>query len=98
MRLEAMHDMQRGSVRVFANDTVIEDLVAQRLSGLAKALLSDVEAWRDQSVLMKPEPVQADSADVELGEAQSSSAQMTEQVTTENVTTEEVVEDDDVHS
>lgn len=98
MRLEAMHDMQRGSVRVFANDTVIEDLVAQRLSGLAKALLSDVEAWRDQSVLMKPEPVQADSSDVELGEAQSTPAQMTEQVTTENVTTEEVVEDDDVHS
>ncbi len=51
MRLEAMHDMPRGSVRVFANDTVIEDLIDHRLEGLAKALLVDVEAWREKSAL-----------------------------------------------
>jgi flagellar biosynthesis/type III secretory pathway protein FliH len=51
MRLEAVHDMQRGSVRVFANDTVVEDLVYHRLEGLAKALLIDVEAWREKSPL-----------------------------------------------
>ncbi len=51
MRLEAMHDMPRGSVRVFANDTVIEDLIDHRLEGLAKALLVDVEAWREKSPL-----------------------------------------------
>ena len=51
MRLEAVQDMQRGSVRVFANDTVVEDLVDHRLEGLAKALLIDVDAWREKSPL-----------------------------------------------
>ena len=54
MRLEAVHDMQRGSVRVFANDTVVEDLVGHRLEGLAKALLIDVDAWREKSPLAQP--------------------------------------------
>jgi hypothetical protein len=36
---------------VFANDTVVEDLVEHRLEGLAKALLVDEEAWRDKSPL-----------------------------------------------
>jgi flagellar biosynthesis/type III secretory pathway protein FliH len=54
MRLEAVHDMQRGSVRVFANDTVVEDLVDHRLEGLAKALLIDVDAWREKSTLAQP--------------------------------------------
>lgn len=51
MRLEAVHDLSPGSVRVFANDTVVEDLVAHRLEGLAQALLVDVPAWREQSTL-----------------------------------------------
>ena len=54
MRLEAVHDMQPGSVRVFANDTVIEDLVAHRLESLAHALLVDVPAWREKSPLAQP--------------------------------------------
>ena len=54
MRLEAVHDMQRGSVRVFANDTAVEDLVDHRLEGLAKALLIDVDAWREKSPLVQP--------------------------------------------
>ena len=49
MRLEAVHDMQPGSVRVFANDTVVEDLVVHRLESMAHALLVDVEAWRKNS-------------------------------------------------
>ena len=53
MRLEAVHEMQPGSVRVFANDTVVEDLVEHRLEGLARALLVDVDAWRDKSPLAK---------------------------------------------
>jgi flagellar biosynthesis/type III secretory pathway protein FliH len=53
MRLEAVPEMQIGSVRVFANDTVVEDLVEHRLEGLAKALLVDVEAYRDKSPLAK---------------------------------------------
>ena len=53
MRLEAVHDLPLGSVRVFANDTVVEDLVAHRLEGLAQALLVDVPAWREQSTLAR---------------------------------------------
>jgi flagellar biosynthesis/type III secretory pathway protein FliH len=55
MRLEAMHDMKPGSVRVFANDTVVEDLVEHRLVSLAQALQVDEAAWRDKSPLMAPE-------------------------------------------
>jgi flagellar biosynthesis/type III secretory pathway protein FliH len=51
MRLEAVPELQIGSVRVFANDTVVEDLVEHRLKGLAKALLVDVDAWREKSPL-----------------------------------------------
>ena len=53
MRLEAVHDMPRGSVRVFANDTVVEDLVQHRLEGLASALLVDVDKWREASPLVQ---------------------------------------------
>jgi flagellar biosynthesis/type III secretory pathway protein FliH len=53
MRLEAVQTLQRGSVRVFANDTVVEDLVEHRLEGLASALSVDVDAWQDQSPLAK---------------------------------------------
>jgi flagellar biosynthesis/type III secretory pathway protein FliH len=57
MRLEAIHDMKPGSVRVFANDTVVEDLVEHRLTSLANALHVDEAAWREKSPLMKPELV-----------------------------------------
>ena len=53
IRLEAVPAMQRGSVRVFANDTVVEDLVEHRLEGLARGLLVDVDAWREKSPLVK---------------------------------------------
>jgi hypothetical protein len=46
-------DLQIGSVRVFANDTVVEDLVMHRLDGLAKALLIDVDAWQEKSPLAR---------------------------------------------
>ena len=51
MRLEAVPELQIGIVRVFANDTVVEDLVEHRLEGLAKALMVDVDAWREKSPL-----------------------------------------------
>jgi flagellar biosynthesis/type III secretory pathway protein FliH len=53
MRLEAVPEMQMGSVRVFANDTVVEDLVDHRIEGLARALLVDEKAWREKSPLAK---------------------------------------------
>lgn len=55
IRLEAVPDMHMGSVRVFANDTVVEDLVLHRIEGLARALRVDVDAWRDQTSLVKRE-------------------------------------------
>jgi flagellar biosynthesis/type III secretory pathway protein FliH len=55
MRLEAVQDMQTGSVRLFANDTVIEDLVEHRLDALAESMLVDVATWKAKSALAKPE-------------------------------------------
>lgn len=52
MRLEAVHDLKPGSVRVFANDTVVEDLVENRLQALVASLQIDEAAWRKQSALL----------------------------------------------
>ncbi|MEY4316546.1 MAG: hypothetical protein RI902_354 [Pseudomonadota bacterium] len=55
MRLEAVQDLQIGSVRLFANDTVIEDLIEHRLDALAESMLVDVATWKAKSALAKPE-------------------------------------------
>jgi flagellar biosynthesis/type III secretory pathway protein FliH len=55
MRLDAVKGMKPGSVRLFANDTVVEDLVEHRLEALARSLSVDVEDWRAKSVLAQPE-------------------------------------------
>lgn len=66
MRLDAVHDMKPGSVRVFANDMIVEDLVEHRLEALARTLLIDVDGWRKQSALVKPEaPEIQDGADAQ---------------------------------
>jgi flagellar biosynthesis/type III secretory pathway protein FliH len=56
LRLEASPELQPGSVRVFANDMVVEDLIEHRLQALAKNLLLDVPSWEKQSVLVQPAP------------------------------------------
>jgi flagellar biosynthesis/type III secretory pathway protein FliH len=70
MRLDAVHDMKPGSVRVFANDMIVEDLVEHRLEALARTLLIDVDSWRKQSALVKPEAPE----DVEGMDAQADTA------------------------
>jgi hypothetical protein len=50
-----MADMKPGSVRVFANDTVVQDLVEHRLASLAQGLQVDEAAWLDKSPLLKLE-------------------------------------------
>jgi flagellar biosynthesis/type III secretory pathway protein FliH len=70
MRLEAVPDLKMGSVRVFANDTVVEDLVEHRLEGLAKALCVDVDAWREKSPLAK-EVVDVQQEEAEDGDVHS---------------------------
>jgi Flagellar assembly protein FliH len=52
MRIDAVADLKPGSVRAFANDTVVEDLVETRLTALARAMLVDEEAWAAQSPLV----------------------------------------------
>ena len=61
MRLDAVKGMKPGSVRLFANDTVVEDLVEHRLEALARSLLVDVEDWRAKSALAQPEVVAPES-------------------------------------
>jgi flagellar biosynthesis/type III secretory pathway protein FliH len=56
LRLEASPELQPGSVRVFANDMVVEDLIEHRLQALAKNLLLDVPSWEKQSALVPPVP------------------------------------------
>lgn len=56
LRLEASAELQPGSVRVFANDMVVEDLIEHRLQALAKNLLLDVPSWEKQSALVPPAP------------------------------------------
>jgi flagellar biosynthesis/type III secretory pathway protein FliH len=53
MRVEAVSELKPGSVRVFANDSVVEDLVEHRLECLARTLLVDVESWQEKSAFAK---------------------------------------------
>ena len=106
MRLEAVHDMQPGSVRVFANDTVVEDLVDNRLAAMARALHVDEAAWLEHSVLTRPvsletpvmeykTPVVEKSATAEVEEAVAETVAVEEPVQVEHMEEEE---DGDVHS
>ena len=88
MRLEAVHDMQPGSVRVFANDTVVEDLVDHRLTAMARALHVDEAAWLARSVLTRKEVVEDVVKEV--------AEEITEQPPQAEATEKE--EDGDVHS
>jgi flagellar biosynthesis/type III secretory pathway protein FliH len=52
MRIQPDPSMTRGSVRVSTDDTLIEDLMSNRLQMLAQALLSSDSAWASRSVLL----------------------------------------------
>jgi len=53
MQIQAVSTLQSGSVRVLVNDTQIEDLVQNRMQTLANSLLTQPEAWREQSVFFR---------------------------------------------
>jgi len=53
MQIQAVSTLQPGSVRVLVNDTQIEDLVQNRMQSLANSLLTQPEAWREQSVFFR---------------------------------------------
>jgi flagellar biosynthesis/type III secretory pathway protein FliH len=52
--IESDAQLQRGSVRVSVNDTVVEDLIEHRMEALARRVLAKPEAWMKQSSLMHP--------------------------------------------
>jgi hypothetical protein len=52
MQLEADAQLRPGSVRVRAQDTVVQDLIETRLEPLARRLLAQPEAWMQQSTLV----------------------------------------------
>jgi flagellar biosynthesis/type III secretory pathway protein FliH len=53
MLLEADMVLRPGSVRVRVQDTVVQDLIENRLEPLARRLLDQPEAWMQQSSLVK---------------------------------------------
>jgi flagellar biosynthesis/type III secretory pathway protein FliH len=52
LRLQADPDLRMGSVRVRYNETVVQDLIENRLEALVRPLLNDPEAWLGQSGLL----------------------------------------------
>lgn len=53
MQLEADAQLRPGSVRVRVQDSVVQDLIENRLEPLARRLLVQPEAWMQQSSLVK---------------------------------------------
>ena len=60
MRIQPDPSMTRGSVRVSTDDTLIEDLMSNRLQALAQALLNSDSTWASRSALLH-EPAAATS-------------------------------------
>ena len=52
MRIDAVETLHPGSVRVFANDAIVEDLVEHRLHALVRGLSLDESAWAARSGLL----------------------------------------------
>lgn len=52
MRLQTSPDLRPGSVRLFANDTQVQDLIEHRLQAIARNLALDTDAWQAHSVLL----------------------------------------------
>ena len=59
--LQAVQTLLPGSVRVIVNDTMVEDLVGNRLEALARGLLVQPEAWREQSPFFRQPLAQRDA-------------------------------------
>ena len=53
MRLDANDALRVGSVRLYANDTVVEDLIEHRLQAIVRSLHIDAQAWEPRSLLLR---------------------------------------------
>ncbi len=63
LRLLGDPDLRMGSVRVRYNETVVQDLIENRLEALVRPLLNDPEAWLGQSSLLNTVEVMPSSDD-----------------------------------
>ncbi len=61
LSVQAVASLQPGSVRVMINDTLVEDLVENRLEALARTLLVQPEVWREQSPFFRQPLAQRDA-------------------------------------
>ena len=53
--------MQAGSVRVISDDTQVDDLITNRLEGLAHSLLGQPEMWKEKSPFFRQPLAQRES-------------------------------------
>jgi flagellar biosynthesis/type III secretory pathway protein FliH len=63
LRLEVAQDVSTGSVRIKANDTIVEDFVQDRLSAIARQLKLDDESWQENSALLSQDTPQEPSGE-----------------------------------
>ncbi len=61
LSVQAVSSLQPGSVRAIINDTLVEDLVGNRLEALARSLLVQPEVWREQSPFFRQPLAQRDA-------------------------------------
>ena len=61
LSVQAVPSLQPGSVRVMVHDTLVEDLVGNRLEALARSLLVQPEVWREQSPFFRQPLAQRDT-------------------------------------
>lgn len=66
------NNLHQGSIRVRSNDTIIEDLIENRLGGLAKILISNPEEWlKKSSTLVGTDVDSIEPSAVELSKLKS---------------------------
>lgn len=70
--MQVDNNLHQGSIRVRSNDTIIEDLIENRLGGLAKILISNPEEWlKKSSTLVGTDVDSIESSAVELSKLKS---------------------------
>lgn len=70
--IQTDNNLHPGSIRVRSNDTIIEDLIENRLGGLAKNLISNPEEWlKKSSILVGTDVDSIESSPVELSKLKS---------------------------
>ena len=61
LQLRGVPGLQAGSVRVISDDTQVDDLITNRLEGLAHSLLGQPEIWKEKSPFFRQPLAQRES-------------------------------------